>query len=117
MTRCEGPAWLSRPDTEHLDSQHEEDLARVVALIAAYRHNHNVPFGRFEPCLCGLQRDDENEAINNQQVRFVRSNSQVEAQQIEKVKRPEPVYLLAVRPLSFMVPLRTAVLRHFTKRM
>lgn len=56
---CEGPVWLGRPSMEHLDPQHEEDLASVVFLIAACHHNRNESFGKFEPCLRSLQRSCE----------------------------------------------------------
>jgi len=82
------------PDTEHLDPQHEEDLARVVVLIAACHHSRNEPFGIFEPCLCASQTDREKEANNNQQAEDLSDQTvKQKHSKLKKTKAPEPVYL------------------------
>ena len=108
---CEGPVWLGRLSMEHLDLQNEGDLSRVVFPIAACHHSRNEPFGKFEPCLRGFQTSREDEANNNQKAMYLSDQKSSKNTAVRKMKASEPVYLLAARPQSFMVPLKTAVLR------
>jgi hypothetical protein len=73
---------------EHLDPQYG-DHAKVVVLLAAYCHSHSASFGRFEPCLWHAKI----EQITITRQRFVRSDSRVRAQKIERDRKRQNQYI------------------------
>jgi hypothetical protein len=64
-----------------------------------------------------LQTSCEDEANNNQKAKYLSDQKSSTSTAVNEMKALEPVYLLAARPQSFMVPLKTAVLRQHTMRM
>jgi hypothetical protein len=69
--------------------------------------------------VCAARRRNRGREANNNQRAKIRQlkESNKSTADCEKMKAPEPLYLLAARQRSFIMPLRTAVLKHYTEGM